>query len=177
GNKALAELFQKNIELVGMPEWAEEDHDFASQLQKELGREETGMPNSVKPLRDQRDFFVGGGSSDVAEVSRVCPTATIAFPGQVPGAIGHHWSSVATNFGNTAWLGLNAGAKAMAASAVDLLMSPKKVQEIRDEFNIFLEKNPYEPFLPEDAQPPLELNKELMDKYRTRLEKYHLMEK
>jgi aminobenzoyl-glutamate utilization protein B len=174
GNKALAELFQKNIELVGMPEWAEEDHDFARQLQKELGHEETGMPSSIKPLRDQREFFVGGGSSDVAEVSRVCPTATIAFPGQVPGAIGHHWSSVATNFGNTAWLGLNAGAKAMAASAVDLLMSPKKVQEIRDEFNKFLENNPYEPFLPEDAQPPLELNKELMDKYRTLLEKYHL---
>ncbi|MBU1186930.1 MAG: amidohydrolase [Acidobacteria bacterium] len=174
GNKVLAELFQKNIELVGMPEWTEEDQEFARQLQKELGREETGMPSTVRSLRDQREFFVGGGSSDVAEVSRVCPTATIAFPGQVPGSIGHHWSSVATNYGNTAWLGLNAGAKAMAASAVDLLMSPKKVQEIRDEFNTFLEKNPYEPFLPEDARPPLELNRELMDKYRTLLEKHHL---
>lgn len=174
GNKALAELFQKNIELVGMPDWTEEDQVFAKQLQKELGRNESGMPSTVRPLRDRERVFVGGGSSDVAEVSRVCPTATIAFPGQVPGSISHHWSSVASNFGNTAWLGLNAGSKAMAASAIDLLMSPKKVQEIRDEFNRFLEKNPYEPFLPEDAQPPLDLNRELMEKFRPLMEKFYL---
>src|SRR5512135_2697912 len=47
-NKAAAELFQKNIELVGMPVWTDEEQAFARALQKELGAEEKGMPSKVE---------------------------------------------------------------------------------------------------------------------------------
>jgi len=170
-NKAAAELFQKNIELVGMPEWTEEEQAFAKALQKELGREEKGMPTEVGKLRDSSRFFVGGGSSDVGDVTLVAPTATIRFPGQVPGAIGHHWSSVACNYGSTAWKGLNAGAKAMAASAIDLLTRPEELKKLRDEFEAYSAEHPYKPFIPEDAEPPLDLNRELMEKWRRHLDK------
>jgi aminobenzoyl-glutamate utilization protein B len=170
-NKAAAELFQKNIELVGMPEWTEEEHAFAKALQKELGHEEEGMPTEVGKLRDSGECFVGGGSSDVGEVTLIAPTATILFPGQVPGAIGHHWSSVACNYGSTAWKGLNAGAKAMAASAIDLLTKPQELKKLRDEFEAYSVEHPYKSFLPEDATPPLDLNKELMEKWRRIIEK------
>ncbi len=170
-NKAAAELFQKNIELVGMPEWTEEEQAFAKALQKDLGREETGMPSEVGKLRDRSGFFVGGGSSDVGDVTLIAPTATILFPGQVPGAIGHHWSSVSCNYGTTAWKGLNAGAKAMAASAIDLMTEPKELQKLRDEFEAYSAEHPYKPFLPADAQPPLDLNQELMEKWRRLMEK------
>lgn len=173
-NKAAAELFQKNIELVGMPEWSDEEHAFAKALQKELGRPEDGMPKEVRPFRDQPSVFVGGGSSDVGDVSLIAPTATIRFPGQVPGAIGHHWSSVACNYGSTAWKGLNAGAKAMAASAIDLLTKPAELKKIRDEFEAYAKEHPYKPFLPEDAEPPLDLNEELMKKWRPLMEKFYL---
>jgi len=176
-NKALAELFQENIELIGMPEWTEDEHDFAKALQKELGRPERGMPARVGELRAPRDVFVGGGSSDVGDVSMVAPLATIMFPGQVPGAIGHHWSSVACNFGSTAWKGLNAGAKAMAASAIDLLAQPKELKKIRDEFEAQAKMHPYKPFLPEDATPPLDLNEELMKKWRHLMEKFYIEDK
>ena len=43
-NKALAELVNKNIELIGMPEWTDEEHAFARALQREMDREEKGMP-------------------------------------------------------------------------------------------------------------------------------------
>jgi len=170
-NKAAAELFQKNIELVGMPEWTEEEQIYAKALQKELGEEESGMPMKVGELRDRRGFFVGGGSSDVGDVTLVAPTATIRFPGQVPGAIGHHWSSVSCNYGSTAWKGLNAGAKAMAASAIDLMTDPKELKKLRDEFEAYSAEHPYKPFLPADAQPPLDLNQELMEKWRRLMEK------
>lgn len=170
-NKAAAELFQKNIELVGMPEWTEEEQVFAKALQKELGQEERGMPAEVGKLRDRSGFFVGGGSSDVGDVTLIAPTATIRFPGQVPGAIGHHWSSVACNYGSTAWKGLNAGAKAMAASAIDLLTKSEELKKLRDEFEAYSAKHPYKSFLPEDAQPPLDLNQELMEKWRRLIEK------
>jgi aminobenzoyl-glutamate utilization protein B len=174
GNKALAEVFQENIEAIGMPQWTEEEQAFARELQKAMGAKENGMPDKVGTLRDSGRFFVGGGSSDVAEVTRVCPTATIRFPGQVPGASGHHWSSVAANYGTTAWAGLNAGAKAMAASAIDIYLDAKVLKKIRDEFESFIEKNPYKSFIPDDVTPPLDLNRELMEKYRPLMEKHYL---
>jgi hypothetical protein len=63
-----------------------------------------------------------------------------------------------------------AGAKAMAASAVDLLARPEELKKLRDEFEAYSKEHPYEPFLPEDAVPPVDLNKELMQRWR------HLME-
>jgi len=176
-NKAAAELFQKNIDLVRMPEWTEEEHAFAKALQKELGKEEKGMPTEVGKLRDRARTFVGGGSSDVGDVCLIAPTATIRFPGQVPGSIGHHWSSVASNYGSATWKGLNAGAKAMAASAIDLLTRPKELKKLRDEFEAYAKEHPYKPFLPEDAKPPLDLNQELMKKWRPLMEKFYLEKK
>ncbi len=170
-NKALAELIQKNIELVGMPEWTEEEHAFAKALQKELGRPERGMPTQVGRLRAPRTTFTGGGSSDVGDVSLIAPTTTLTFPGQVPGGIGHHWSSVASNYGSTAWKGLNAGAKVIAASAIDLLTKPEELAKARKEFEEHAKTNPYQPFIPADAVPPNDLNKELMDKWRPLMEK------
>jgi aminobenzoyl-glutamate utilization protein B len=169
-NKRLAELMFKNIEIVGMPEWTEEEHAFARSLQKELGRAESGMPTKYRPLRGPSPVFTGGGSSDVGEVTRVVPTTSLAFPGQVPGNIGHHWSCVAANYGSAAWKGLNAGAKVMAATAIDLFQKPEELEAMWEEFKAYEEKHPYKSFLPEDAQPPLDLNQELMEKFRARME-------
>jgi aminobenzoyl-glutamate utilization protein B len=170
-NKAAAELFQKNIELVGMPAWTEEEHAFAKALQKELKAPETGMPSKAGELRAPGGPEIGGGSSDVGDVTLVAPTASIRFPGQVPGAVGHHWSSVATNYGSTAWKGLNAGAKAIAASAIDLMAKPEELKKLRAEFEEYTKKFPYKPFLPADAKPPLEINEALMQKFRPLMEK------
>ena len=172
-NKSLAELLQTNIELAGMPEWTEEEHEFAKQLQKNLGSRETGMPKEVDSLRAPSGTFVGGGSTDVGEVSLIAPTATVGFPGMVPGGIGHHWSAVSATYGSAAWKGLNAGAKAIAATAIDLLTMPEELTKIRDEFKEYTEKNPYKPFLPEDAVPPLDLNRELMNKWRSLMEVHY----
>jgi len=149
-----------------MPDWSAEEHGFAKSLQKELGEKETGLPLEVKPLRKPSDVEVGGGSSDVGEVTLIAPTATLNFPGEVPGSIGHHWSSVTCNYGPAAWKGLNAGAKVMAATALDLLTKPKMLEEIKQEFAGYSKLHPYKSFLPDGAKPPLDLNKELMEKYR-----------
>jgi aminobenzoyl-glutamate utilization protein B len=170
-SKAAAELIQKNIELVGMPAWDDEEQGFAKALQKELGAEQKGMPKEVDKLEAPSGMFVGGGSSDVGDVTLITPTATITFPGAAPGAIGHHWSNVACFYGSTAWKGLNAGAKAIAASAIDLLTKPGELAKLRKEFEEYSKVHPYKPFLPADAQPPNDLNKELMDKYRAALGK------
>jgi len=167
-NKGMAELIQKNMELIGMPAWTEEENTFAKNLQKELGAEENGYPTKVGQLRKPSGIEVGGGSSDVGEVTLIAPTATLNFPGSVPGSIGHHWSAVASYYGSAAAKGLNAGAKVMAASAIDLLTKPEVLAAVRKEFEEYSKTHPYKSFLPEDATPPLDLNRELMEKYRGR---------
>jgi aminobenzoyl-glutamate utilization protein B len=165
-NKGMAETIRRNIELVGMPEWTESEHNFAKSLQKELGAKETGYPVKINPWSEPSTVQVGGGSTDVGEVTMIVPTATLNFPGEVPGAIGHHWSTVTGGFGSAAWKGLNAGAKVMAATALDLMTDKKLLEGIKNEFAETSKANPYKPFLPEGAKPPLDLNRELMEKYQ-----------
>lgn len=143
---------------------------MARALQKELGREEKGYPEKVSPLKKASGIQVGGGSSDVGEVTLVAPTATLRFPGGVPGMIGHHWSAVSAYYGTAAWKGLNTGARVMAATAIDLLTKPQILDEIRKEFEEYSKDHPYKSLLPEGAEPPLDLNKELMEKYRLLME-------
>ena len=165
-NKGMAETIQKNMELVGLPQWSDQEQVFAKSLQKELGEKETGYPLKILALHSPSEVEVGGGSSDVGEVTLIAPTATLNFPGGVPGEIGHHWSTVTSGYGTAAWKGLNTGAKVMAASAIDLLTKPKVLDEIKKEFKEYSKSHPYKSFLPEGAKPPVNLNKELMDKYR-----------
>ena len=173
-SKSLAELFQRNIEIAGMPEWTEEEQEFARALQKNLGVKETGMPDEVDSLNPPPSIFVGGGSSDVGDVTLIAPTATIRFPGIVPGAVSHHWSTVSSTYGSAAWKGLNAGARAIAASAIDLLTMPGELEKARVEFEEYSSKNPYRSFLPDEAEPFLDLNKEGMRNYRSLMEQYYL---
>ena len=165
-NKGMAEVIQRNIELIGMPEWTEQEQLFAKALQKELGEKETGYDFKVQPLKDPSSNEEDGSSTDVGEITMIAPTATVNFPGEVPGAVGHHWSVVTCNYGSAAWKGLNTGARVIAATAIDLLTSPKLLDVIKKEFEEQSRVHPYKSFLPEGAKPPLYLNKELMDKYR-----------
>jgi len=164
-SKGMAETIRKNIELVGMPEWTENEQVFAKSLQKELGGKETGYPVKINPWKEP-DAKPGGASTDVGEVSLITPTATLNFPGEVPGAIGHHWSTVTAGYGNAAWKGLNAGARVIAATALDLLTNSKLLGEIKTEFAEYSKAHPYKSFLPEGTKPPLDLNKDIMEKYQ-----------
>lgn len=157
-----------------MPDWDKEEEEFALALQQELKSEEKGLKREVNPLREPRDSFIGGGSTDVGEVTLVAPTATVRFPSSVPGAIGHHWSTVASVYGSIAWKGLNAGARAMALTALDLLTGPEELKKIRAEFEEHMKTHSYKSFLPPEASPPLDINRDLMEKWRALLEQHEI---
>src|SRR5450759_2125452 len=170
-SKGMAELIQKNIELIGMPEWSEQEQVFAKALQKELGEKESGYSQKFKPLAKPSTTEMGGSSSDVGEVTMIAPTATLYFPGGVPGEISHHWSTVSSGYGTAAWKGLNTGARVMAATALDLLTKPELLEEIKKEFAEYSRDHPYKSFLPKGSKPPLDMIRETMEKYRDLMEK------
>ena len=136
-NETLARLIQENIKKLGMPEWTEEEHAFARAIQTANGAEVIGLSDS-SIIKDEPDgtpaVFVGGGSSDIGEVSLVVPLTTVRFPIYPKGAIGHHWTLTAFTGSTIAHKGLIAGAQAMAVSAVDLMTNPELLAEVQKTF-------------------------------------------
>lgn len=136
-NETLANMIQENIKMVGMPEWTEAEQAFIKELQKAVGAEEKGLPDDSaiedKP-KGEASVFVGGGSSDIGEVSLVVPLSSLRFPTSAPGAIGHHWTTTAVTGSTIAHKGVIAGAQVMAISAIELLTNPDKVTEIKKDF-------------------------------------------
>ena len=136
-NEILSVMVHENIKNIGMPEWTEEEQVFAKAVQETVGAEVLGLQGDII-IKDQPDgtpaVFVGGGSSDIGEVSLVVPLTTVRFPVYPKGAIGHHWSLTAFTGTSIAHKGLIAGAQAMAVSAIELLTNPEKVAEIQKSF-------------------------------------------
>jgi aminobenzoyl-glutamate utilization protein B len=171
GNKVIAEAIQKNIEMVGMPKWTDEENKFAKELQKSLGRKEEGLPTKVQPLVASRQ---NSSSNDIGDITWVVPTATVRFPVVVPGVQPHHWSAGITPTMSIAHKGALVGAKVIAASVLDLLTSPELRAAARKQFEEDTKETKYFSLLPPAAKPPVDLNKDIMEKYRPAMRKFYL---
>ncbi len=171
GNKVIAEAIQKNLETVGMPKWTDEENKFAKELQKSLGKKEDGLPTKVEPLRASRQ---NSSSNDIGDIPWIVPTATVRFPVVVPGVQGHHWTAGITPTMSIAHKGAVVGAKVIAASALDLLTSPELRAAAKKQFDEDTKDTKYFSLLPPGAKPPLDLNKEMMEKYRPAMKKFYL---
>jgi aminobenzoyl-glutamate utilization protein B len=171
GNKVIAETIQKNLETVGMPKWTDEENKFAKELQKSLGKREEGLPTKVEPLRASRQH---SSSNDIGDITWVVATATVRFPVVVPGVQGHHWTAGITPAMSIAHKGAVVGAKVIAASALDLLTSPELRAAAKKQLDEDTKDTKYFSLLPPGARPPLDLNKEMMEKYRPAMRKFYL---
>lgn len=145
-NQTLANMVQDNIKKIGMPEWTEEEQNWVKEMQKTVGAEVNGLPDS-SVIADKPEgtspVFVGGGSSDIGEVSLVVPLTSVRFPSSARGAIGHHWTMSAVAGSSVAHKGIMAGAKAMAVSAIELLTNPEMVAAIKADFRKMQEEHFY----------------------------------
>ena len=69
------------------------------------------------------------------------------------------------------------GAKVMAASILDLLTSPELLAAAKKQFEQDTKEIKYFSLLPPGAKPPVDLNREMMDKYRPAMRKFYLSKK
>jgi aminobenzoyl-glutamate utilization protein B len=153
-NRPLQEAMQANLELVGGPDFTEEDQAFARDLQEFLGVEAKGLAAEVKPLKDEPEP-PGGGSTDVAEVSRIAPAASLAVTTAAAGIPWHSWATSASHGTEGSVRGAQVAAKVLALTAVDLLLNPELVDEARAFFDEETEGKPYVSPVPADQKPPL----------------------
>jgi aminobenzoyl-glutamate utilization protein B len=170
-NKAMAEAIQKNIDAVGMPKWTEAEQQFARDFQKAAEKPVVGLRAAPIPFGGRTQT---AASNDNGDVSWVVPAAIFTFPSSVPGIEYHEWKAAVTPVSSISHKGQVVGAKALAASIIDLLTSPELLQKARAEFEVESKKTPYFSLVPADAKPDLELNRAEMEKYRPEMRKFYL---
>ena len=170
-NQPVAEALTANIKVVGMPMWSEADETLARASQTELKSKVEGLKKEVATLKPAAVDYSEAGSDDIAEVSWNLPTVVLRYPGNIPGMIGHHWSSGIAMATPIAHKGATAGAAAHAMTALDLLLKPELLAAARNYFREQTRETKWQSLLSESAKPPIELNKEKMDHFRPELHK------
>jgi aminobenzoyl-glutamate utilization protein B len=174
-NRAVAEAAFVNIQKVGIPQWSDADQTLAKALQKELKSPENGLSTRLAqelqgPVRDNR----GGGSDDIGDVSWNVPTITLRYPANIPGLPGHNWANAIAMATPIAHKGVTAGAKVQAMTMIDLITKPELVQMAWDYFrNVQTKDTKYVPLIRAQDMPAIELNKDVMARYRPEMKKFY----
>jgi aminobenzoyl-glutamate utilization protein B len=175
-SKPVAEVAQANIELVGLPEWSDDDIAMANALQREMGQEPRGLATSVPPLRGPINLeqYAGGGSDDIGDVSWNMPTVTMRYPANMPGGPGHNWANGIAMATPVAHKGALAGAKVQALTLLDLFLDGETVDAAWTYFNdVQTAETTYTPFITPDDHPAIWLNEDIMARWRERMRPYY----
>ncbi len=174
-NKTVAETMYENIRAVGLPEWSDDDQTLARSLQIELGNEDAeGLATEIQPLPEPIEEPRGGGSDDIGDISWNVPTVTLRFPSNIPGLPGHHWANAVAMATPIAHKGATAGAKVQAMTILDFMLSSDLRDSAWEYFREVQGKDTtYTPFISDTDTPAVHLNKEIMDRYRSRMKEYY----
>ena len=175
-SKPVAEVAQANIELVGLPEWSDDDIAMANALQREMGQEPRGLATSVPPLRGPINLeqYAGGGSDDIGDVSWNMPTVTMRYPANMPGGPGHNWANGIAMATPVAHKGALAGAKVQALTLLDLFLDGETVDAAWTYFkDVQTAETTYTPFITPDDHPAIWLNEDIMARWRERMRPYY----
>lgn len=150
-NKTIAEALFRNFQLVGVPQFNEEELEFARTLQRKFSSEEKGMNTAIEEFK--ADPVQRGGSTDVAEVSWIAPTAQINTACVPEGVPWHSWVLVSCSGSSVGHKGMLTAAKILAATTLDLLTDRQLLAEAKDEFDKATEDKPYKSPLEAEVKP------------------------
>lgn len=170
-NRPLAEAAQANIVAVGLPRWDADDQAFARAVQTNLKVEKVeGLAVKPAELSAPPEKPASGGSDDIGDVSWVVPTITVRYPSNIPGLPGHHWSNAISMATPIAHKGVQAGAKVVALTLIDILTRPALRAEAKRYFtDVQTKDQKYVPLIGKDDAPPVQLNAEIMARFKPAL--------
>ena len=175
-NRPMARAMDANIRRVGMPAWSEDDQRFARAVQRAAGAADSGLRTTVDTLMPPMDPArnLGGPSDDIGDVSWTAPTVVLYYPANVTGLPGHSWADAMAMATPIAHKGSVAGAKVQAMTLLDLLLQPGLLDSAGSYFrDVQTRKETYRPLLRPGDTPPIELNREILERYRPAMRRYY----
>ena len=155
-NVALQRAMHANLERVGGVLYDDTEWDFAELIHETLPDDAPALETAAEVM----PFYVteegGGGSTDVADVSWMVPTAGMSAATWIPGTSAHSWQAIAaggTDIGNK---GMIVAAKTLAMTAIDVFLQPELVAAAKAEHEDRIPDGwEYKPLLG-DRDPPLD---------------------
>ncbi len=166
GNSPLEKAMQANLDHLGPPPFDETDRAFARKIQATFQPEDIptahrrfGVPPGdaalgeiVVPADSPRAQL--RGSTDVGDVSWVAPTVQAYGATYAVGTPPHSWQLTAQGKAPAAHKGMVQAAKAMAATAIDVLKDPRLLAEAKADYAARTKAFAYRSPLPADTQIP-----------------------
>lgn len=173
-NVVLEKALHANVEAIGgIPFDAADQQAAAAYTAGFPAREVEGMRHilgvpgdealfsGVAPLGSPHARFQMTGSTDVGDVSWIAPTVQIMGGTHAAGTPPHTWQMVAQGKLPHAHKGMLHAAKAMAATAVDLVVDPALLAAAQEEFHEVIARTPYDCPIPDGiVAPPLRAGNE-----------------
>jgi aminobenzoyl-glutamate utilization protein B len=153
-NEPLARAMDANLRSVGGVQYDATERAFAETLRKSLGDDAPPVDSAseIAPFA----FYRSGGSTDVADVSWVVPTAGVRTATWVPGTPSHSWQAVAAGGTTIGIKGMMVATRTLALTAVDLFTTPSLIEEATAAYRKQLPPGwTYEPLLG-NRKPPLD---------------------
>ncbi|MFF0074009.1 amidohydrolase [Streptomyces sp. NPDC005494] len=154
-SKAFAELMYDNMRQIGPPAHSSDAQRLAKELQSSLGLPESGLHDTIGTLSPPNPVFLGGGSTDVADISWQVPTVSMGAALAPVGSKMHTWSTASCAGSAPGHTAIRAAAAYLAATAVDLLVRPELLRGIKEEFAKRTEGLTWKTALPEGYEPPM----------------------
>ena len=156
-NEVLQRRTYENLQRVGGVVYDEAETEFARLVQETL-REDSPPVSSAAHIRPYAPR-PAGGSTDVADVSWVVPTAGMSAATWVPGTPAHSWQAIAAGGMSIGTKGMIVAAKTLAMTAVDLFLEPELLADAMAEYQERVGPDFAYVSLVGDRDPPLDYRK------------------
>ena len=152
-NEHIGRLLYENMKAIGGFAYTEEERAFAEEIQKHLLQ--------PRPIGSQEEVMEwrrtpAGGSTDVADVSWVAPTAQFRTATWVPGTPAHSWMAVACGATSIGFKGMHLAAQVLARTGADLFQDPSHLTAALAELNAARGPDFVDEPLVGDRSPPLD---------------------
>lgn len=178
-NTVLERMLHANLQEVPLPQYSEDEQTFAAAIAPTLSPAAEEVRRSISSLSDEQlapalrseilanadnplqsfimPYFPSDAaipaSTDVGDVSWNCPTAQIAAATWVSGTAPHTWQAVAVGKSGFAHRATLYAGQVLAATAIDLIEHPEKIEAAKAELNSWLGNTPYSCPIPPEIKP------------------------
>lgn len=152
-NERLGKLIYDNAKTIGPPTFTHKEKQFANGMRKNYGFKET-----KEPIDEEVGFLtdsIGMYSQDDGDASWINPLGKLkyAFPKEIPL---HGWGYAALSATSIGHKGMMFAAKTLAATAVDIIMLPDVLAEIKKEHKARTKGFKYTCLVPNSVKPVTE---------------------
>ena len=154
-NRVLEEILYRNFKEIGPANYDESDFAFAKKMRHSMEHKDPYYKEMAEQVKDKkvRDWLLedsdkaiypklfplsehettSAASSDVGDVSWICPTAQISAVTMPGGTVMHSWQEVAVGKSPMAKKGMLTASRVLAGAAIDIINSPHTISQAKEE--------------------------------------------